>query len=111
MGYQRINKVDNETIIKIYDLYTCIKPNTFKWKPYKILALLDKLQQYNSDMHNESCIKIDIYYDKSTLSNNIYSEASKDFINYINENIIDKNVGRSDYRKALQFWINKNISP
>jgi hypothetical protein len=109
MVYQTINKIDNETIIKIYDLYTCIKPNSFKWKPYKILALLDKLHQYNSDRYNDLCIKIDIYYDKHTLSNNIYPEAYNDFIKYINENIIDKNVGHSDYRKQLQFWINKNI--
>ena len=104
----KVKNIDNDTIIKIYDLNTCINFDKLKWKQYKLLSLLDNLQQYNNNKNDEDYKKIDIYYYRQTLSNNKYPEAYNDFVKCINENIIDKNVGHSKYREKLQFWINKN---
>jgi len=103
-----VNKISNETILKIYDLYTCVDYDLFKWKRYKILSLLDNLQQYNSNKYDDNYVRIDIYYDKHQFSNNKYGGAFDDFIDLVVDEVINKDIGHYEYRKKLKFWINKN---
>ena len=101
------NEIENSKINEIYNLYYCIDYYTIKWKRYKILVLLDRLQRFNKDKYNQEVEKFDVYFYISKSDFKVYDGAYDDFKKLVYECVIDAKIGDHEFRRQFAVWLNR----